>query len=207
MLLRRLAPLAAVALVCIPAAHADADPASDILYTQRIFLPFFGGKVSPDKAAILKQVVDDAYKKGFKIKIALIGAANDLGGVYQLFGQPQSYAEFLGRELVFLYKGLLVTVMPQGFGVYQYKKSTAPEQAALKTIKIGPGTDGIADAATQAVGKLAHVKVPSGPPAPAGKKSGSSNWMLIGILVGGAALLLAMIVLGPMAIRRRRASA
>ena len=54
MLLRRLAPLVAVALVCVPAAHADADPASDILYTQRIFLPFFGGKVSAGKAAVLK---------------------------------------------------------------------------------------------------------------------------------------------------------
>jgi hypothetical protein len=205
-LLRRLAPLAAVALVCVPAAHADADPASDILYTQRIFLPFFGGKVSAAKAAVLKQVVDDAYKKGFKIKVALIGSANDLGGVYQLFGQPQTYAQFLGRELVFLYKGLLVTVMPQGFGVYQYKKSTASQQATLKTIKIGPGTDGLAAAATQAVAKLAHVKIPSGPSTPAGKKSGSSNWTLIGILGGGAALLLAMIVLGPMAIRRRRAA-
>jgi hypothetical protein len=204
-LLRRLAPLAAVALVCVPAAHADADPASDILYTQRIFLPFFGGKVSPDKAAVLKQVVDEAYKKGFKIKVALIGSANDLGGVYQLFGHPQTYAQFLGRELVFLYKGLLVTVMPQGFGVYQYKTSTDGEQAMLKTIKVGTGTDGLADAATQAVAKLAHVKIPAAPPTP-GKKSSSSSWTLIAILGGGAALLLAMIVLGPMAIRRRRAA-
>jgi len=202
-LLRRLAPLAAVALVCVPAARADADPASDILYTQRIFLPFFGGKVSPDKAAVLRQAVDEAYKKGYKIKVAIIGAANDLGGVYQMFGQPQTYAQFLGQELVFLYKGVLVTVMPQGFGVFHYKHSVAKEQAALKGITIGSGTDGLADAATQAVAKLAHVKVPAGAPTST-KKSGSSSWTLIAILGGGAALLLAMIVLGPMAIRRRR---
>jgi hypothetical protein len=205
-LLRRLLPLLAVALVCVPAARADADPASDILYTQRIFLPFFGGKVSSEKAAVLKQVVDEAYAKGFKIKVAVIGAANDLGGVYQLFGQPQTYAQFLGRELVFLYKGLLVTVMPQGFGVYQYKKSTAGQQALLKRIAIPKGTDGLAEAATQAVAKLAHVKIPAAPPTPGKKSGGSSSWTLIAILGGGAAVLLAMIVLGPIAFRRRRAA-
>ena len=43
--LRRLAAALALALVVVPAAHADADPASDVLYTQRIYLPFFGEKV------------------------------------------------------------------------------------------------------------------------------------------------------------------
>jgi len=62
--LRRLAPLLAVALVAAPAAHADADPASDVLYTQRIYLPFFAGKVSPERSRALKSVVDAAWAKG-----------------------------------------------------------------------------------------------------------------------------------------------
>ena len=51
--LRRLAFVAVLALLVVPAAHADADPASDILYTQRIYLPFFGEKVSKANAAAM----------------------------------------------------------------------------------------------------------------------------------------------------------
>jgi hypothetical protein len=204
-LLRRLAPLAAVALVVVPAARADADPASDILYTQRIYLPFFGGKVSTDRSQALKQVVDAAWTKGYKVKVALIATDQDLGGVYQMFGQPQQYADFLGQELVFLYKGLLVTVMPQGFGAFHYKKSVAQEQAVLKTIPIPQGTDGLADAATVAVSKLAGVKAP-----PIRLQSSSSSsggtpaWMLAVIVAGGLALLGGMLAFGAVAVRRKR---
>jgi hypothetical protein len=201
--LRRLALVAAAALVAVPAANADADPASDVLYTQRIYLPFFGEKVDPAHAQALKQVVDAAWKKGYKVKVALIPNKNDLGGVFQLFEQPQTYADFLGRELVFLYKGLLITVMPNGLGVYRYKQSVSQEKAAVKTIPVGAGANGTADAATLAVAKLAGVKAP---PLPKPKtKSGSSGWTLIAIVAGGVAVLVAMLVLGPIAYRRRRA--
>src|SRR5215204_776909 len=127
--MRRFALVATLALALVPAAYADADPASDILYLQSIYLPFFGEKVSDANAATLKKVVDEAWSKGYKVKVALIANRNDLGGVFQLWEKPQTYADFLGRELVFLYKGKLLTVMPNGIGAYQYKKSVDAEKA------------------------------------------------------------------------------
>jgi hypothetical protein len=201
--LRLLATIAAAAFVAVPLARADADPASDVLYTQRIYLPFFEGKVSPDRAKALKEVVDAAWKKGYKVKVALIPGAQDLGGVYQMFGQPQTYAEFLGQELIFLYKGVLVTVMPQGFGVFQYKQSTSAEQAALKPIAIPEGTDGLAEAAVQGISKLAGVKAPKLAPRASSSGGGMPVWEIAVIAGGGAALLAGVAVFGVMLMRRR----
>ena len=207
MLLRRLAPLVGIlALAVVPAARADADPASDILYTQRIYLPFFGGKVSPEHAQTLKGVVDDAWTKGYQIKVALIPDEQDLGGVYQLFGQPQKYAEFLGRELIFLFKGRLLVVMPQGFGVYHYQQSVTDEQAAVKGIPIGPERDGLADAASLAVAKLAGLPKPdiAASTSSSSDSSGTPAWEIAVIAVGGALLVGAMVAFGVLVLRRRR---
>jgi hypothetical protein len=203
--LRRLALIAVLALVAVPAAHADADPASDVLYTQRIYLPFFGEMVSKEHAAALKKVVDEAWSKGYKIKVALIATRNDLGGVFQLWEKPQTYADFLGRELVFLYKGKLITVMPNGIGVYQYKQPVTKEKALVETVKVGQGADGIADAATLAVAKLAGLKPPPLPTNGGGGGGGTPLWELAVIVAGGVAILAAMLVLGPIAYRRRTA--
>jgi hypothetical protein len=204
---RRLATLLAAA-VCAAAlagvARADADPASDVLYTQRIFLPFFGPKIAPARATVLKDLVDKAWKKGYKIKVALIAAPADLGGIPQLYGKPKTYVKFLGQELVFLFKGPLVVAMPNGLGFYQYKKPVSKEYAIISKIPVGSGTDGLAQAATTAVAKLAGLKVSNGPPSPSPSKSSSGPWTIIGIIAGGVVLLALMLVLGPMAVKRRR---
>ena len=205
-MLRRLALVAALALVVVPLARADADPASDILYTQRIYLPFFGEKVSPKNATVLKQTVDKAWSKGYKIKVALIATRNDLGGVFQLWQKPQTYADFLGRELVFLYKGKLITVMPDGMGVYQYKTDVSGEKQIVGKIKVDPGADGMANAATLAVAKLAGFKPPPLPSVSGGGSGdgGTPVWEFVVIVVGGLALLAAMLYFGPRAWRRRQ---
>ena len=194
-----------LALVVVPVAHADADPASDILYTQRIYLPFFGEKVSDANANTLKKVVDQAWNKGYRVKVALIAARNDLGGVFQLWEKPQTYATFLGRELIFLYKGPLITAMPNGLGVYHFKHSTAAEKAVVQKIKVEPGADGVANAATVAVARLAGIKPPPLPNArgAGGGGGGTPAWQLIVIVVGGVAILAAMLILGPRVWRRR----
>jgi hypothetical protein len=203
--LRRLALVAALALVVVPLARADADPASDILYTQRIYLPFFGQKVSPENAQTLKRTVDKAWSRGDRIKVALIATRNDLGGIFQLWQKPQTYADFLGRELVFLYKGKLITVMPDGIGVYQYKTDLSGDKKLVGKIKVDPSADGIANAATLAVAKLAGFKPPPLPDAGGGASSGGTPvWQLVVIIVGGLALLAAMLYFGPRAWRRRQ---
>ncbi len=207
-MLRRLALVAALALVVVPLARADADPASDILYTQRIYLPFFGTKVSPKNANTLKRTVDKAWSKGYKIKVALIATRNDLGGVFQLWQKPQTYADFLGRELVFLYKGKLITVMPDGIGAYQYKTDVSGEKQIVGRIKVDPSADGIANAATLAVAKLAGFKPPPLPPSDGGGRgsssSGTPTWQLLVIVGGGVVILALMLILGPRAWRRRQ---
>jgi len=204
--LRRLALVAALALVVVPLARADADPASDILYTQRIYLPFFGEKVSPKNATVLKQTVDKAWSKGYKIKVALIATRNDLGGVFQLWQKPQTYADFLGRELVVLYKGKLITVMPGGIGAYQYKTDVSGEKQIVGKIKVDPSADGMANAATLAVAKLAGFKPPPLPSVSGGGSSGGGTpvWEFVVIVVGGLALLAAMLYFGPRAWRKRQ---
>jgi hypothetical protein len=204
-LLRRLAPLAGiVALVAVPAVRADADPASDILYTQRIYLPFFNGKVSPEHAQTLKGVVDDAWAKGYQVKVALIPGDKDLGGVYQLYGKPQEYADFLGRELIFLFKGRLLVVMPQGFGVYRYQKPVTREQAQIKDVPITAGPDGLADAASVAVATLAGLPAPDIAASSGSSSSGTPAWEVAVIAVGGALLVAAMVAFTVLVVRRRR---
>jgi len=150
--------------------------------------------------------VDEAWSKGYKVKVALIANRNDLGGVFQLWEKPQTYADFLGRELVFLYKGKLLTVMPNGIGAYQYKKSVDAEKAVVEKIDVEPGADGVANAATVAVAKLAGLRTPPLPNVGGGRDSGGGTpmWELVVIVVGGLAILAAMLVLGPRFWRGRK---
>ena len=77
-------------------ARADGDPASDVLLGQDVFLPY-----SPVSPAVQQRLyaVAAARRAGYPIKIALIGAATDLGVVPSLFGKPAGYAQFLSAEL------------------------------------------------------------------------------------------------------------
>jgi hypothetical protein len=120
---------AAVALVALLVqavpAFADVDPASDVLLLQNVFLPYKPKACEQVKDG-LRKLTGDAAKNGYPIKVAVIGSKFDLGGIQQLYGNPQAYAKFLGDELAvygpdvgkdITNKPLLI-VMPQGYGVY-----------------------------------------------------------------------------------------
>ena len=97
-------------------AYGDGDPASDVLLYQRVFFPF--RQPSDQRKAQLTATVAAAKHSGYPIRVAVIQAPSDLGAVPQLFGKPQTYARFLDAELGYAgLNGLLVVVMPQGFGV------------------------------------------------------------------------------------------
>ena len=143
----------AVAGLISGAARADGDPASDVLYFQDVFLPYAAPSTSV--AAQLTSTVAGANKGGFRIKVAVIGNAQDLGSVPSLFGQPSVYAHFLGVELQQFYTQRLLIVMPAGFGIYNNGRPTTKESAALATIKLtSTNSDGLTQAATAAVQKL-----------------------------------------------------
>jgi hypothetical protein len=153
---RRLGLAGAVVAVCVALgaanAGADADPASDALLIQDIFFPYQPA-VSSGLTNALNQVVAEAKAAHFPVKVALIAGPDDLGGLPNLFAQPQRYADFLDREISFNAPVALIVVMPQGFGTHSLGKQG--ELNPLLPVNPAPGSDGLAKAAIAAVEKLA----------------------------------------------------
>jgi hypothetical protein len=145
--------VAAAVLVVAGSARADGDPASDVLYVQDVFVPY----PPPPKATVaaLKRNVAAAYAKGYRVKVAVIATAPDLGAVPELFNKPKAYAKFLGQELSALFVGPLLIVMPAGYGVYDGGRSVGAEERLLaKLDSPGSSADELARAAAMAVQKL-----------------------------------------------------
>jgi hypothetical protein len=202
MRLRALAVATAALAFAVPAAHADGDPASDFLLSQDVFFPF-DAKIPEANQKQLSAVVADAKAKGFTIRVALIASDFDLGSVPSLFGKPKVYARFLGQELFFVYKGRLLTVMPNGYGVSSGGKALKDEQRTVDRLP-PPGKNGAAltAAAALAVQKLAAAKgvqVPL-PPLDSGSSTTQDRIVLALIVVallalGGAGYVLRRVLL------------
>ncbi len=150
--------VAVVASVAAATAHADGDPASDFLLSQDTFVPF-DAKISKTQTEQLNAIVAEAKKRRVKLKVALITKRFDLGAVPSLWLKPETYARFLGQELFFLYKGPLLVVMPNGYGVSRAGKALPSAQRVVDRLPPpGAGGPGIATAATLAVQRLAAQK-------------------------------------------------
>jgi hypothetical protein len=189
-------------LVLAPAAFADGDPASDYLLSQPVFLP--PDVVVPEAdAKRLTNTVAEAKARGYEIRVAVIGTRYDLGSVGALFKKPQEYALFLGQELRFVYKGRLLVVMPNGYGVSQGGKKSPEAQAVVA--RLPPpraGGAGLTTAADTAVRKLAASSGVDLPP-PTGGGSSSSNTMVVALAAGAVLVLLAGAA-AAFIVRRRR---
>jgi hypothetical protein len=147
--------LVALLAVLPGAARANGDPASDVLYLQDTYLPY----EPPSEAAgsDLRAAVADANKAGYRTKVAVIAAPDDLGLVASLFGQPQVYARFLGAEIRAFFTGHLLVVMPQGFGIWFDRFDVEPQQKLLREAQIESGdSEGLTRAAAAAVRLLAE---------------------------------------------------
>ena len=199
--------LLAVSLVAAPAAHADADPASDYLIGQGTFIPPDDG-IPPAYADRLNATVREAKARGYTIRVAVIGSRYDMGGVTVLYEKPKQYARFLGQELSLIYKKPVLVVMPNGLAVSRNGKLAPREQAVVDRIA-PPGTNGkaLTSTATTAVIRLAAdagIVIPVPPLAASGRDSpGSSDnrdRVIIAAAAVAAALLIALVVL----YRRRR---
>jgi hypothetical protein len=202
----RLIPVLATFAIALagaaPSARADGDPASDYLISQPVFFPF-DAEADADAQQRLKDLVASAKTAGFPIKIAIIATAYDLGAVPSLFGKPQRYARFLGQELYYFSKGKLLIVMPQGYGVYKPKESTAADQAVLARLPAPKTKDGntlvaAADRAVRALAKAHGVSLPAPPP-----ESGTSENRDRLMIAGGAAVLAILAGAAVFLLRRR----
>jgi hypothetical protein len=160
--MRVLALALAVLAILAAQARANGDPASDVLLTQDVFLPY-APPVQPQLKTALDKVLKDARQAGFPLKIALILTPNDLGAYPDLFNQPQKYADVLSRELSTLNPHgdaldavHVLTVMPGGFGGNNLG-DRVDEALQPITIQGDAQSDGLAKAAIEAVARLATV--------------------------------------------------
>lgn len=175
---------------CWPAtsAHADGDPASDVLATQSLFLPQDAG-IPADRQGQLQRLVQEAAGSGVPIRVAVIAAPTDLGSITELWRQPADYARFLGQELSLVYHGVLLVVMPNGYGVFHAGHSVAAAQTALKGLPAPGSGSGLANATIQATRALASAAGhPLTLPQATGRASGGSSdpvpWIVFGLGLG-----------------------
>lgn len=177
-----------------PDARGDADPASDLLVGTAVYYPYTP-PVARSLQATLSRELSQLRRQGLNLKIALIATKVDLGAIPELFGKPQTYADFLDRELAFNGPQPLLVVMPDGFGV-----AHAGPAAALDGLRVDPrhGANGLARSAALAVLRIAHAtgKTVSALalPTSTGKVAGGRPAVVAGV-AGAVAFVLVMTAL------------
>jgi hypothetical protein len=198
----RRALLAAAVLALLPAAgaRANGDPASDVLITQQVFLPA-EAPIPASDAEELQKTVADANQRGFRIRVALIAFTGDLGTAVSLWKHPQSYAQFLGSELAFVYTNRLLIAMPSGFGFDRGTKPVAKERRVLARVPAGKTPAELARSTTAAVRALAAADGIALPK----YSSGSNEWRDRLIIVAAGVLVLLIIFVPGRWLRRSRA--
>ena len=192
--------VALLALVPASLARADGDPASDILLGQTSFLPA-DVNASTRAQAQLSSLLHAAEQAGFPIRVAVIQSGYDLGSVTSLWRKPRLYAEFLGVELSTVYKGALLVVMPNGFGLNLPHHSTGAAYrrlARIATTSSGPQLVNATGAAVTALASLEGVSLGS-PGTSARPRGGGVPTPAIVAAIAAALALLAF------ALTRRRA--
>jgi hypothetical protein len=157
-----LAGLLLAVAVLADSALADGDPASDVLATQTLFLPWDANLPTGEQAQ-LAAVLESAAHHGFSIRVAVIASAGDLGSVTALWRQPQEYASFLGEELSLVYRGPLLVVMPSGFGLRGFAPPPAKLSSALAGMSAPTNGAQLGQVTIAAIERLAAV---SGHPLP-----------------------------------------
>lgn len=180
-------------------AHADADPPSDILLVQDAFYPY---NYPPMSNAVLEQVLREAHSSGFGLKVAIIDTPTDLGAVPQLFGKPQTYADFLDREITFNTRVPVLTVMPNGFGT----AGGAPPVSSLHGLQpeARNGAAGLVVSAIVAVERLSAAtgRPISAPPLPSVTAAGHAGGGVSPAVEFGAPVALILLVAGAFAMMR-----
>jgi hypothetical protein len=189
--------LALAALALPAAARANGDPASDVLLTQQVFLPF-EAPIPKSAADELTQTVAAANEKGYKIRVAVIAFTGDLGTAVSLWRHPQAYSKFLGSEIAFVYQNRLLVAMPSGFGFYNRKKPVAKELRVLAKVKPGKTPTPLAQSASEAVRRLAAANGVTLP------KSSGSSATRDRLILGAAVLAFLLVLLFPTRLVRRR---
>jgi hypothetical protein len=172
--------IAALALVATlaataPAAHAHGDPSAHYLETGPLY-PSFANRPSQALELQLLGLLQAAEAAGYPVKVALVGAEDDVGDTPQMLHRPQHYAEQLasGLEAERQLRAPVLVVSPHGLGIAgpaMRDGAIAPVRRAeaetlLAGVQVGERSDGdaLARAAMAAVRQIARA---GGSPLPA----------------------------------------
>jgi hypothetical protein len=196
-----------------PLALADGDPASDVLVSQSVFVPF---ELTINRETDeLQALLAAADRAGFPIRVALIDSPQDLGTVTALWRQPLEYSRYLGTELSLSFGGQVAVVMPNGIGIDPGTITpTAAERAVAARLPAPGGGAALVGAAIEAVQRLAAaeghplpapLRASGPPPAP----TGGQNAAWLALVLGAALVALAWAAslrARPLRLRRRAAA-
>jgi hypothetical protein len=177
-----------------PVAAANGDPASDRLP----FVNVFFSDQSPTSSAAGRALLDvtaQAKKKNFPIRVAVIYQQSDLGLIQSLWRQPQTYATFLGRELIAFgrYHGTLLVAMPQGYGVF----GPGAAKAKARLGKLKPSSGSLDDLGVSAAKATAAIGAANGVELTVPKSgSGTPAWLIVLGVVAGAAVIAGAVFFG-----------
>ncbi len=165
--------LASAALIAVPAARADGDPASDVLVDYPAFNPI-GSGVSSVSQARLDALLAASNRAGFPIRVALIASQSDLGTATTLWKQPVRYASFLQDELSDMYGGQILVVMPNGFGLWG--PSSGSQQVTAAELRVRAAAPGLGDQlAASAMAAVPLLAAADGHPIPRAAVLGSQS--------------------------------
>jgi hypothetical protein len=171
----------AVALVCAPSAHADGDPAGDVLAQQSVF---YGSALDlrSEPAAQLPALLEQAKAKGYELKVAAMSVQQDMGAIDYLWDDPLNYVDFLAQELAYRYQGRVLVIMPSGYAMYRLGHSSVRDQRILdKLDPVGEDAAAVLPSALDAVVALAgahgiKLAVPEIAPPPGGVTQPGSHF-------------------------------
>ena len=203
--------LVVAAVVVAPVARADGDPASDYLLREQTFVPTDTG-ISAAEKSHLDAFVASARRGGYSIRVALIASRYDLGSVTVLDKKPRLYAHFLAQELRLVYKGRLLVVMPNGYGIARNGKPAPAEQKVLDGLSSPTAAHSLAAAAEHALRALAGhagVRIVLTPIVPTRPSRNATNTGDRFVIPTAAAVVLLLLLLGAGGlayVHRRRAS-
>jgi hypothetical protein len=192
----------AIALAAGPSrALADGDPASDVLTETAVYFPA-DAEIPATRQTQLLKLVREAADRGYPLRVALIAHRSDLGSIGALWSRPNVYSGFLGTELSLVFRGTLLVVMPNGYGVDVIGEPGADgktQAAARPLIHLAPAGGGgaaLAGSAITAVRRITsaadiHLTVPDATVTAAGPPGGVDVIAWVGLAAGIVVLVAA----------------
>lgn len=191
---RALGALLLIAAAAPATALGNGDPASDVLITDTVFLPYQAP--TAETTTKLRRVVEAARKAGQPVRVAVIESPQDLGAVSNLYGHPREYARLLSQELgnpvepgAKGHREELIVVMPAGYGTANVP---AEVDRRLRSLELASdaGSDDLAAAAGYGVQELAAANGRRIPPTFGKPETEGGSGALTAVLVIGALVLL-----------------